>query len=411
VSRKSHHAASSCRVLLIRSPSFIIAVSLTLRSTLLRQISTYTLPKFPTWIKIMHVEQEVVASTASVLEVVLAADLERTMLLQEEQELTLKLKQEAGEDVPAANATTVEAGKEPPSPTSSTASGAPSVSSSATTVASASSSSSSSGTSTADRLTAVYDRLLELDSATAKARAGTILAGLQFSQEMIAMPTKALSGGWRSQLKRGRERERERERRVVSWKGYAHTALFFLFLLQCVSPWRVPSSSRPISSCWMSQRTTWTSLPCCGCSPTSRRTRRPCSSSATIVCSSMRLCQSQEKGEERIGRGGKRAARTLVDLVLPSFFSHSIVVVSRLAPTRFGSRTRSASSTIEETTRTFWCVPHTGCDVADFRGSVLAAFLTTFCLAYVLQRLREERYKTEKRAYEAQQLQRQHILD
>jgi ATPase subunit of ABC transporter with duplicated ATPase domains len=28
-----------------------------------------------------------------------------------------------------------------------------------------------------------------------------------------------------------------------------------------------------------------------------------------------------------------------------------------------------------------------------------------------VQRLREERYKTEKRAYEAQQLQRQHIID
>jgi ATP-binding cassette subfamily F protein 3 len=171
------------------------------KSTLLRQISTYTLPKFPTWIKIMHVEQEVVASTSSVLEVVLAADLERTMLLKEEQELTNRLKQDGGEDVTAAAEKQEEESKEPPSPTSSTASGAPSVSSTATTVASASSTSSSSSsvTATSDRLTAVYDRLLELDSATAKARAGTILAGLQFTQEMTQMPTKALSGGWRSQ--------------------------------------------------------------------------------------------------------------------------------------------------------------------------------------------------------------------
>jgi ABC-type multidrug transport system ATPase subunit len=154
----------------------------------------------------------------SVLEVVIAADLERLALVQEEQMLNERLKQleaMAVKDKTAADAKTE--AQRPASPTeslTSTMSGA-SLASKASSAAASSSSSSSSSVAglpvpalassndvaaISDRLTVLYDRLTELDSATASARASTILAGLQFSQEMMAMTTSALSGGWRMRV-------------------------------------------------------------------------------------------------------------------------------------------------------------------------------------------------------------------
>jgi hypothetical protein len=53
------------------------------------------------------------------------------------------------------------------------------------------------------RYSEVTDRLIALDASTAESRASSILSGLQFSVEMQAMPTKALSGGWRMRCVRG----------------------------------------------------------------------------------------------------------------------------------------------------------------------------------------------------------------
>ena len=47
------------------------------------------------------------------------------------------------------------------------------------------------------RLTEVTNLLSLLDATSAESRASTILSGLQFSAEMMRMPTSALSGGWR----------------------------------------------------------------------------------------------------------------------------------------------------------------------------------------------------------------------
>ena len=47
------------------------------------------------------------------------------------------------------------------------------------------------------KLTEITNRLSMMDATTAESRASEILSGLQFSTEMMAMPTKALSGGWR----------------------------------------------------------------------------------------------------------------------------------------------------------------------------------------------------------------------
>jgi ABC-type dipeptide/oligopeptide/nickel transport system ATPase subunit len=176
------------------------------KSTLLRAMSTYSIPRFPTWIRICHVEQECVADRVSVLDTVINSDLERAALVKEEKEINERLKEIEAQTAAAKGSSSV-ASTEPPSPTASVASqiSATSISSSAVSSASASSSSATAfghldHSACLDRLAVLYDRLTEIDSATASARAATILAGLQFSPEMQHMPTAALSGGWRMRV-------------------------------------------------------------------------------------------------------------------------------------------------------------------------------------------------------------------
>jgi ATP-binding cassette subfamily F protein 2 len=49
-------------------------------------------------------------------------------------------------------------------------------------------------------LDAVYEALEELDASTFQTKAGSILHGLGFSQEMMKKPTKDMSGGWRMRV-------------------------------------------------------------------------------------------------------------------------------------------------------------------------------------------------------------------
>lgn len=49
-------------------------------------------------------------------------------------------------------------------------------------------------------LDATYEQLEELDPATFEAKAGSILHGLGFSQQMMKKPTKDMSGGWRMRV-------------------------------------------------------------------------------------------------------------------------------------------------------------------------------------------------------------------
>lgn len=53
------------------------------------------------------------------------------------------------------------------------------------------------------RLTAIYAELEAIDSDSAPSRAAVILAGLGFSKDMQARPTKSFSGGWRMRLALG----------------------------------------------------------------------------------------------------------------------------------------------------------------------------------------------------------------
>jgi ATP-binding cassette subfamily F protein 2 len=51
-----------------------------------------------------------------------------------------------------------------------------------------------------DRVTQIYERLEELDAATAEMRASKILSGLGFSPERQLMKTREFSGGWRMRI-------------------------------------------------------------------------------------------------------------------------------------------------------------------------------------------------------------------
>lgn len=52
----------------------------------------------------------------------------------------------------------------------------------------------------ADRLTEIYERLDEMDAATAELRARSILSGLTFSDAMMNKKTREFSGGWRMRI-------------------------------------------------------------------------------------------------------------------------------------------------------------------------------------------------------------------
>ena len=116
------------------------------KSTLLRAIANRQVAGLHSGIQVLHVEQEVTGDDTTVLDSVLAADGERTALLAEE----AKLLSDTG--------------------------------------------------GSADRLSAVYARLNEIDADSAPARAAAILSGLSFDPEQQKRPTKSFSGGWRMRV-------------------------------------------------------------------------------------------------------------------------------------------------------------------------------------------------------------------
>ncbi len=51
-----------------------------------------------------------------------------------------------------------------------------------------------------ERLTAIYERLDEIDPNTFETRAAELLHGLGFSKPMMAKKTRDMSGGWRMRV-------------------------------------------------------------------------------------------------------------------------------------------------------------------------------------------------------------------
>lgn len=117
------------------------------KTTLLRALSERELEGVSPFVQILHVEQEIVASNETPLQVILSTDVEREQLLKEEQELLKRNDDEAN-----------------------------------------------------SRLNDVYARLDAIDAHSAESRAAMILNGLSFTREMMTSPTKMLSGGWRMRV-------------------------------------------------------------------------------------------------------------------------------------------------------------------------------------------------------------------
>jgi ATP-binding cassette, subfamily F, member 2 len=125
------------------------------KSTLMSVIGSRCIP-IPDGIDIFHLKEEIPASDMSAKEAVMSVDAERQKLETEAEYLSeqITLLDEGSEEVEDAM----------------------------------------------DRLNQIYDRLEELDAATAEARASRILSGLGFTPEMQAKRTREFSGGWRMRI-------------------------------------------------------------------------------------------------------------------------------------------------------------------------------------------------------------------
>jgi ATP-binding cassette subfamily F protein 3 len=154
------------------------------KTTLLRHLNQKAIKGIPDNCQILHVEQEVAGDDITALDAVLQCDTERLALLEEEAELMEQLsaaqhgeegqdqvdgqRQQQGAAPPAANGSAPAAGTD--------------------------------GLAATQRLAAIAKRLHEIDAYGAQARAAAILAGLSFTPDMQARPTKTFSGGWRMRV-------------------------------------------------------------------------------------------------------------------------------------------------------------------------------------------------------------------
>jgi ATP-binding cassette subfamily F protein 3 len=128
------------------------------KTTLLKHMANFDIEGFPRHHRVLHVKQEVKASSLSVLQVVLSADVERTALLLQEKELNETLR-----DLPEDAGAAVQQG-------------------------------------IMDDMSEVHERMQLIGVHKAEAKAAVILSGLQFSDEMQQATTGSLSGGWRMRV-------------------------------------------------------------------------------------------------------------------------------------------------------------------------------------------------------------------
>jgi ATP-binding cassette subfamily F protein 3 len=134
----------------------------------------------------LHVKQELHTENeeTTVLDAVLEADIERTTLLKEEEELVARLESQggsSGDDSRAVDpAETIEARQK--------------------RLAETAAGDDKQFSEDLKKLKDVYDRLTTLGADSAQSRAAAILGGLQFTEQMQSSPIKSLSGGWRMRV-------------------------------------------------------------------------------------------------------------------------------------------------------------------------------------------------------------------
>eukprot|EP00873_Tetraselmis_striata_P005920 jgi/Tetstr1/426184/TSEL_016509.t1 len=132
------------------------------KTTLMKLLAQRRVP-VPDNIDILLVEQEVIGDERTALAAVVEADVELMALRAEEAELTARLSAVSLEE-----AAKGAGGREDEE--------------------------------ASDRLNAIYERMSELGSSSAEARASRILHGLGFDPAMQARPTSSFSGGWRMRI-------------------------------------------------------------------------------------------------------------------------------------------------------------------------------------------------------------------
>ncbi|CAG8438415.1 uncharacterized protein OCT59_013223 [Rhizophagus irregularis] len=135
------------------------------KSTLLRTISKREIA-VPTHISILHVEQEMVGDDVEAIQAVLSADVWREHLLNEERSLNAQINELETSPDPNMDDTNLEQMKE----------------------------------SLNASLKDIYQKLEDIESDKAEARAAAILSGLGFPSDKHHNATKTFSGGWRMRL-------------------------------------------------------------------------------------------------------------------------------------------------------------------------------------------------------------------
>jgi len=199
------------------------------KTTLLRQLARREIIGLPPGLTILHVQQEVRGTEATVLDTVMASDVEREALMREEETLGLAIENreititelESRLDSMAA----ASAAAKPAAPTKPAAAAAKGAAKDAAASADAGDKAASAAADAgagpagddealeaelaalhkqddADtaRVNEIYERLERLDAASAEARAAEVLGGLGFTTLMQRLPTRALSGGWRMRV-------------------------------------------------------------------------------------------------------------------------------------------------------------------------------------------------------------------
>ena len=160
------------------------------KTTLLKAIASMSIEGFPKHHRVLHVRQEVksAGTEVSVLQAVLSSDAERNALLTEEKELLARLE---GED----NSNNNEDNEDNAGEGSDTL-----IKKREQLQLQMKDAQNEEFEQDLKKLDQVYARLNLLSSDSAESRAAQILSGLQFTPEMQAGPTSALSGGWRMRV-------------------------------------------------------------------------------------------------------------------------------------------------------------------------------------------------------------------